>query len=312
MGMREAFEDVSAHLRVLIEELARFHEDLEQRGMPAALPDTAPLEESLRQLQETYQEEKPAVSAADHECRLELEACNKELEAFAYSISHDLRAPLRSIDGFSQALQEDYSDKLDTQGQDYLRRVRTSAQRMAHMIDDLLRLSRLSRAEMHLEPVDLSAHATDIAEELHRHDPARQAEFQITPGITVTGDPQLLHTALEHLLGNAWKFTARNPAAHIELGSQVQDGETVYFVRDNGAGFDMAYAEKLFSPFQRFHAETDFPGSGIGLAIVQRIIRRHGGRMWAESAVDQGTTIYFTLGKSLDREQNHGTSHLVS
>jgi len=225
----------------------------------------------------------------------QLESTNKELEAFAYSVSHDLRAPLRSIDGFSQILLEDYTDKLDAEGQDYLRRVRVASQRMAHLIEDLLTLSRITRREMRREPVDLSALAREIVAELKQREPDRQVEFVIEEEVTADGDAGLLRVVLENLLGNAWKFTARHPRASIEFGVTQRDGETAYFVRDDGAGFDMAHADKLFGTFQRLHSAAEFEGTGIGLATVQRIIHRHGGRVWADGAVEQGATFYFTL-----------------
>ncbi len=225
----------------------------------------------------------------------QLQAVNKELEAFAYSVSHDLRAPLRSIDGFSQVLLEDYAGRLDEEGKDYLQRVRSGSQRMAELIDDILSLSRVTRGEMQREMVDLSTLAQTIATELQQSQPERQVEFIITPGLVTQGDAHLLWAALENLLGNAWKFTRGQPRARIEFSSAETDGQSAYFVRDNGVGFDMAYADKLFGAFQRLHSPSEFEGTGIGLATVQRIIHRHGGNIWAESAVDQGATFYFTL-----------------
>jgi signal transduction histidine kinase len=225
----------------------------------------------------------------------QLKAANKELEAFSYSVSHDLRAPLRYIDGFSHALLEEYADKLDAQGKDYLRRVRESAQRMAALVDDLLRLSRVTRTEMRHERVDLSDLARDIASELQETQPERRAEFIIAPGIVVEGDGRLLRVVLENLLGNAWKFTQRCPGTRIEFGETQHESGRANVVRDNGAGFDMAYADKLFAPFQRLHTVEEFPGTGIGLATVQRIIHRHGGHVWAESKVGTGAAFYFTL-----------------
>lgn len=226
---------------------------------------------------------------------IELGAINKELESFSYSVSHDLRAPLRSIDGFSQALVEDYPDTIDAQGKDYLQRVRAASQRMGQLIDDLLSLARITRSEMRREGVDLSALAQAIAGELQETQSERQVEFVIAQGMVATGDARLLRIVLENLLGNAWKFTGKRPRARIELGVTQDDGHRVYFVRDDGAGFDMAYANKIFGAFQRLHAMTEFSGTGIGLATVQRIIHRHGGRIWAEAAVGQGATFYFTL-----------------
>jgi light-regulated signal transduction histidine kinase (bacteriophytochrome) len=226
----------------------------------------------------------------------QLELANKELEAFSYSVSHDLRTPLRAIDGFSQALLEDYSDKLDSEGQSYLQRVRAASQRMAELIDDLLDLSRVSRAEMGQETVDLSLLAQQIINDLRKADGTRTVSFTAAENLKAMGDSHLLRVALENLLGNAWKFTQKQANAEIEFGATVrEDGQTAYYIRDNGAGFDMHYASKLFGAFQRLHAANDFPGTGIGLATVQRIIHRHGGTIWAEGAVDQGATFYFTL-----------------
>jgi PAS domain S-box-containing protein len=225
----------------------------------------------------------------------ELAAVNKELEAFAYSVSHDLRAPLRSIDGFGQALLEDYAGQLDAVGQDYVRRMRAASQRMGQLIDDLLKLSRLTRRELHREPVDLSAMAAAIAADLQQAQPGRQVQFAIAGEVVAYGDEHLLRVMLENLLGNAWKFTSRQPQARIQFGAEGSGSERLYFVRDDGAGFDMTYANKLFAPFQRLHNVTEFEGSGIGLATVQRIVHRHGGRVWAEGAEGQGATFFFTL-----------------
>ena len=238
-----------------------------------------------------------AVSLEDRvaERTAELAAVNQELEAFAYSVSHDLRAPLRSIDGFSQALLEDYQDKVDDTGKDYLRRVRAGSQRMGHLIDDLLKLSRLTRREMLREKVDLSALVRCAANELQQREPDRNVEFVLADSVVAYGDEHLLTILFENLLNNAWKFTSKHDRATIEFGVMAEKGEKVYYVRDNGAGFDMAYADKLFGAFQRLHAMTEFEGSGIGLATAQRVVRRHGGRIWAEGAVDRGATFYLTL-----------------
>ncbi|MGJ5672730.1 MAG: sensor histidine kinase [Nostochopsis sp.] len=227
---------------------------------------------------------------------IELQAVNKELEAFSYSVSHDLRTPLRGIDGFSQALLEDYFDLLDETGQDYLRRIRLATHRMGQLIDDLLNLSRVTRSDMRLELVDLSLLASSICTELQHSQPERQVEFVIQTGLLAEGDRCLLQVMLVNLLNNAWKFTSKHAQAKIEFGaSNSESGIPVYFVRDDGAGFDMAYANKLFGPFQRLHGINEFPGNGIGLATVQRIVHRHGGRVWAEGAVEQGAIFYFTL-----------------
>jgi light-regulated signal transduction histidine kinase (bacteriophytochrome) len=231
---------------------------------------------------------------------IELKAVNKELETFSYSVSHDLRAPLRSIDGFSQALIEDCIDQLDESGHDHLRRIRTATQKMGQLIDDLLTLSRVIRSDMHREPVDLSRVASHTCNVLQQSNPERLVEFNIQAGLVAQGDTRLLQVVLENLLNNAWKFTAKRPQAKIEFGllspETSEDISTyTYFVRDDGVGFDMAYVDKLFSPFQRLHSVTEFPGNGIGLATVQRIVHRHGGQLWAEGSLGQGATFYFTL-----------------
>jgi two-component system NtrC family sensor kinase len=225
----------------------------------------------------------------------ELERKNSELEAFSYSVSHDLRAPLRSIDGFSKLLLDDHAGALNVKGKDYLLLVRASAQRMGELIDDLLLLSRVGRADLVRDRVDLSGIARVAAEELQRKDPDRQVTICIEEPLSAEADDGLMRVLLENLLGNAWKFTANVPAARIEVRTEQKEGGTVFFVRDNGAGFDMGYAAKLFNPFQRLHTEAEFPGTGIGLATVHRIVDRHGGRIWADSAVNQGATFYFTI-----------------
>lgn len=226
----------------------------------------------------------------------QLTEANRELEAFAYSVSHDLRAPLRSIDGFSRILLDDYANRLDEDGRDSIARIRAAAQRMAQLIDDMLQLSRVTRAELNLEKADLTEMARSVIADLQRLEPERRVEITITPGLVVEGDPHLLRIVLENLLGNAWKFTGRREQARIEFGAMKQDHVAHYFVRDNGAGFDPAYAGKLFGAFQRLHSSTDFPGTGVGLATVQRIIRRHGGSVRAEGGVEAGATFYFNLG----------------
>jgi light-regulated signal transduction histidine kinase (bacteriophytochrome) len=248
----------------------------------------------------------------------ELTSVNKELEAFSYSVSHDLRAPLRGIDGFSQALLEDYSDRLDATGKDHLERVRLGAQRMAALIDDLLELSRITRAEIQREPLDLSEMARSVAAELSGRDPARQIEFVIAPGLHAEGDAPLMRTVLENLLGNAWKFTSRQSQARIEFGLTQTNGLSTFFVRDNGAGFDPAYSGRLFGAFQRLHGATEFPGTGVGLASVQRVIHRHGGRLWAKSAVNEGATFFFTLmpdglaNETAESKHFHGAAQLTN
>lgn len=228
----------------------------------------------------------------------ELQVANQELEAFSYSVSHDLRAPLRAIDGFSQALLEDCADQLDDTGRNYLNRVRAATQRMGHLIDDMLELSRIARMEMRHEPVNLSGMAIEILTELQKSDPERKVEWHVQPDLKASGDPRLLRVALDNLLGNAWKYTGRQQQPRIEFGlasANDDEGTKEYFVRDNGAGFDMMYADKLFGAFQRLHTTSEFPGTGVGLATVQRIIHRHGGKVRGEGKPDQGATFYFSL-----------------
>ncbi len=226
----------------------------------------------------------------------ELEAANRELESFSYSVSHDLRAPLRGISGFCRLLEEDYGERLDARGLDYLHLAQDSAREMAELINALLGLSRMIRAEMHPSQVDLNSLARTIADDLKRSEPERQVDFVMAPELSTYGDRAMLRVVLANLLGNAWKFTAKVPRAVIEFGALPQPGGgQAFFVRDNGAGFDMTYADKLFGAFQRLHSTSEFPGTGIGLATVHRIILRHGGRVWAEAAVGQGATFYFTL-----------------
>jgi two-component system, NtrC family, sensor kinase len=225
----------------------------------------------------------------------ELERKNRELEAFSYSVSHDLRAPLRSIDGFSTALLEDYSDALDGKAREYLGRVRAAAQRMGELIDDLLQLSRVARAELERTEADLSMLASNVLEELRQSSPERRVTARVADGLKAHADIRLMRVVLENLLGNAWKFTTKTADPVIELDTSNGGDRVTYYVRDNGAGFDMAHAQRLFTPFQRLHTTEQFPGTGIGLATVQRIIERHGGRVWAESAAGQGATFFWTL-----------------
>jgi signal transduction histidine kinase len=257
-------------------ELRRYATELEQR----VAERTADLETSNESLRR---------NAA------ELMVANAELDAFAYSVSHDLRAPLRSIDGFSQIVLEDHAPKLDEGGRDALRRVRAASQRMGALIDSLLRLARISRVTMSRERVDLSDVATRVVSDLQRGDPDRQVDVSIEAGLEAWGDRRLLEVALDNLLRNSWKYTTKQPQPRIELGTTRVNGERAFMLRDNGAGFDMQYADKLFAEFQRLHSEKEFEGTGVGLATVRRIVSRHGGRIWAEGAVDQGATFYFTL-----------------
>ncbi len=274
--LTDAFNQMLGRIEDQKNELQRYAAELERR-VEARTHELQERNESLRR------------NAA------ELLAANTELDAFSYSVSHDLRAPLRSIDGFSQILLEDYSEKLDEAGRESLQRVRAASQRMGTLIDDLLKLARVTRAEIRTEDVDLSGMARDIVADLQRSTPERQVEFEIAPGLKARGDTRLLRVALDNLLRNSWKYTAKQPAPRVEFRSADANGGRTFMVRDNGAGFDMKYADKLFGVFQRLHAAADFEGTGIGLATVRRIINRHGGRIWAEGAVDQGATFYFTL-----------------
>jgi signal transduction histidine kinase len=260
--------------------------------------------QSIRVLQEQARLRKAQIELEDRvrERTAQLEAANKELESFSYSVSHDLRAPLRAIDGFSRILLEDYSERLDTEGRATLERVRAASQRMGTLIDDLLKLSRVARSELNLGPVNLSTLAVGIVSELREAEPGRVVEISITPGLMVEGDAPLLRILVENLLNNAWKFTRRRADGRIEFGVKRRDGGDLFFVRDNGAGFDMTYADKLFGAFQRLHSTKEFPGNGIGLATVQRIMHRHEGRVWAESTLGQGAVFYFTFPKKKGRK----------
>ena len=264
---------------------------------PLETEDSTLVSSAIRDVTERKRAEDELRALNDSERRhaAQLEVANKELEAFSYSVSHDLRAPLRSIDGFSSALMEDYADQLDDQGLSHLKRIRAATLRMAQLIDDLLKLARVSRSEMRTEAVDLSALANGVLAECRKTEPSRQVECVVQKDMVGHGDQRLLSLVLENLLGNAWKFTSKTPLAKIEFAATAQDGEEVFFVRDNGAGFDMAYAEKLFGAFQRLHAAADFPGIGVGLATVQRIVHRHGGRVSADGAEGKGATFSFTL-----------------
>jgi two-component system, sensor histidine kinase and response regulator len=227
----------------------------------------------------------------------DLEHKNRELESFSYAVSHDLRAPLRRIEAFGRAVLESQGEQLDGNGRRFMDRIQEASRQMSQLIDDVLYLSKVSRAEVRQQEIDLSGLVESILERLREADPGRTVETRVRPGVIVAGDGRLLRIALTNLLENAWKFTEREPAAQIEFGMMTATGEPTYFIRDNGAGFDMAYVDRLFGPFQRLHLASEFPGSGIGLATVQRIIHRLGGRVWAEGVVGQGATFSFTLGR---------------
>ena len=254
-------------------------------------------EEELQRLNEVLEDriaERTAELAAANQ---ELTVANRELESFSYSVSHDLRAPLRAMAGYSSILLEESAKHFDPESAKHLERIHAGAMRMGGLIDDLLRLSRIGRWEMNRQDFDFSSLATSAAAEAAEAYPEHRVEVAVEPGMRANGDPGLVHTILENLLGNAWKFSSRTDGARVEVGRQVRDGEPAYFVRDNGAGFNMAYADKLFRPFQRLHRPDEFEGTGIGLSIVQRAVARHGGRVWAESEEDRGATFWFTLGK---------------
>ncbi|NPV74821.1 MAG: GAF domain-containing protein [Anaerolineae bacterium] len=259
-----------------------------RRALVSVMEDQKIAEEKLRQINDELERRVQART-------LQLSVANKELEAFAYSVSHDLRAPLRALDGFSGALLADYQNWLDDQGKHYLERIKEASQKMGRLIDDLLNLSRVTRREMRLETIDLSDLALELAHEFQIQAPERTIEFEIAPNLIARADAGLIKIALENLLGNAVKFTGKRPTARIQFGRMEQSGKAVFFVRDDGVGFDMAYANKLFTPFQRLHSEQEFPGTGIGLVTVQRIIHRHGGNLWPEAEVNKGATFYFTL-----------------
>jgi light-regulated signal transduction histidine kinase (bacteriophytochrome) len=252
------------------------------------ISDRKLLEQELRRLNTELEERVEQRTA-------HLTAVNQELEAFSYSVSHDLRAPLRSIDGFSLALLEDYADKVDADGQDYLNRIRASSQRMGQLIDDMIELSRINRGDIHYDTVNLSQLAQDVIASLQERDPSRDIAISIQDEMVTRGDSRLLRVLLENLLGNSCKFTSKEANAQIEFGLTTHDGEPAYYVRDNGAGFDMKYVDKLFGAFQRLHSAVDFEGTGIGLATCKRVVHRHGGSLWAEAEVGQGATFYFTL-----------------
>ncbi|MEO6056402.1 MAG: response regulator [Gemmatimonadales bacterium] len=270
------------------------------RSKVAVFVELAKKTEMLRRQTELLRaSETAALALAETRAELvrDLEHKNRELESFSYAVSHDLRAPLRRIESFTRAVEESQGARLDDDGRRYLDRVREASGQMSQLIDDVLYLSRVTRAEMREQELDLSALVTLRLDRMREAEPGREVEVKVRPGVTVVGDGQLLRIAVENLLENAWKFSGRTPGARIEFGLTYHEGEPACFVRDNGAGFDMAYAARLFGPFQRLHLATEFPGTGIGLATVQRIIHRHGGRVWAEGRPGEGATFHFTIGR---------------
>ncbi len=296
--------EVNNHLKVEIHErqlaedtLRQARDNLEKRVQERTGKLAASNAELIREVAERKRAEDDIrkLNAQVVQRSAQLEASNKELEAFSYSVSHDLRAPLRGIDGFSQAVLEDYADKLDDSGRGYLQRVRAASQRMSKLIDAMLNLARLTRAEIHTKTFDISVLAMSILEDFQKLEPERKLKCVVAQNLLATADPQLIRAVLENLLGNAWKFTGQQPNPCIEFGHAQYKGQAAFFVKDNGAGFDMAYAHKLFGTFQRLHAYTEYPGVGVGLATVHRIIQRHGGQIWADGVVDKGAAFHFTL-----------------
>jgi len=319
---RVRLEETKRAVFNILEDSAREKERLEEthRALLNILEDSAEekamsesTQRAMLNLLEDFDVERSKAEAANRELRASFEslrlaneateAANREIEAFSYSVSHDLRTPLRGVAGFSQLLLADYSEKLDEEGQDYLRRIAAAAERMGGLIDDLLKLSRLSRAAMERGRVNLTAIAEKTLDRLRLAYPERTVQTVVAPDVTVFGDERLLSLVLENLLDNAWKFTKNREAARIEFGAEPGPEEIACFVRDNGAGFDMTYASKLFQPFQRLHKLEEFPGTGIGLATVKRIIERHGGRVWIEGAMNHGTTAHFAIPRSTEEEK---------
>ncbi len=284
-----------AHHQALVEVLREAQSRDGLAGVAGTVGEAARFfAESLSPFEMTYRAFQEANDTL-HRLNEELAASNRELEAFSYSVSHDLRAPLRAIDGFSQAIVEDCLDRLGAQGKDYFHRIRAACSRMSAIIDGLLNLSRIVRSDLHIETIDLSALARAIVSDLREMHPCRRVEWVIADGVHARGDGRQLQVVMENLLRNAWKYTSKRRDARIEFGVMTRDGHRIYFVKDNGAGFDMAYADRLFDPFQRLHTTSEFEGLGIGLATVQRIVWRHGGSIWAEAEVELGATFYFTL-----------------
>ncbi|MCR8924205.1 ATP-binding protein [Dasania sp. GY-MA-18] len=289
-GLVEAFNSMLAEIEKSSKKLLDANRKMSQEVKERKLAEKALRESESKVLRLNVELEKRVKDRT-----LQLETINKELESFSYSVSHDLRTPLRAIDGFSQALLEDYQDSFDEMGADYLDRIRLAAQRMGILIDDMLNLSRVSRTSFKFENVNLSELVEELFTELQEDNPERDADIQITSDLSATCDRQMMRIALHNLLHNAWKYSSKKDKTHIEFGLRQKEGKAAFFVQDNGAGFDMAYAGKLFGAFQRLHSSDDYPGTGVGLATVKRIVSRHGGDIWAESKVGEGTVFYFTV-----------------
>ncbi len=286
--LEQRVDERTAQLRAAHEELQSTNAELMQF--------TLELEDRVAQRTDEIRRLNEELERRVEERTAELATVNQELEAFSYSVSHDLRAPLRAIDGFSKVLLDKYGGKLDEQAGHYLDRVRTGSQKMSRLIDDLLDLSRINRIALRKESISLAELGRGVVAELQDREPLRKVTIEIDDGLTACGDARLITIVLVNLLGNAWKYTAKRPEAQIAFGQENTGNETVFYIRDNGAGFDMAYAGKLFAPFQRLHQDSEFEGTGIGLATAQRIVSRHGGRIWVEAAVNEGATFFFTLG----------------
>lgn len=305
---------VTRHVHQLANQVSntRTDEKIQLTGRPNKTTERDELDElviALNQMRQRIAQHHADLEGRVSERTAQLEATNKELESFCYAVSHDLRTPLRAMDGFSRVLEEDVGPRLSNIERNYLQRIRSASHRMGQLIDDLLRLSRLTRTELEYKSVNLSGLVEDIIAPLKTSDPTRSAEFDLSSNLQVQGDEGLLRTALENLLGNAWKYTSKRTHTQIKFGADQSTGETVYYVKDNGAGFDMRYAGKLFGAFQRLHDAREFQGTGIGLATTQRIIARHGGRIWAEAHPDAGANFYFTLGthNTISQPQRNST-----
>lgn len=287
MENKPSYEDLIAHLADLEEIIMA----LRNQEVDAVVGTKNVL---MLRLKETEEELKKQRDYLDQLVR-DLEAANKELESFVYSVSHDLRAPLRTINGFSEIVLQDYKDKLDNTGKEYLNRIKEATKRLNQLVDDMLKLFRIIKTEVNREDVNLSDMAQSIYDDLRQSQTNRSVEFIVTPQLLVNGDRQLIQILMRNLLENAWKYTSKCPNARIEVGFVTENGKKAYFVKDNGAGFEMKYADRLFLPFQRLHSDQEYAGNGIGLSIVQRIVQRHGGEVWAKAKVGEGATFYFTL-----------------
>ena len=279
-------DELGLLIRKLNSILTDFDETLQQRYFT---------EEELKRNQNTIRQLNLRLEERVRQRTSELEAANSEMEAFTYSVSHDLRAPLRTIGGFSNILQEEYGDQLDDQASHYLSRVRTGTEKMEHLINDLLKLSRSTRGDLHRNDIDMSALMDEIIAEYRQDNPKRDISVHISPNIKAYADKRFVRVVLENLISNAWKYTSQCDDPKIFFGMTDKEGQKAYYIQDNGAGFDMAYSEKLFAPFQRLHSAKEFDGTGVGLATVQRVIHRHGGEIWANAEVNEGATFYFTL-----------------